>query len=114
MPKRKKVSEPKEVKLGRPALSPDARVDQIISMSYDLIEERIRDKTASNDLLKEMAKMGNAKTRLEIIKLQHETELLRAKTEAIESTTTSEKMIDEAMKAFQKYSGNVQAEESSE
>ena len=106
MPRTKKVSESGKVKLGRPALSPEARENQLIALSYDLVEERIRDKTASNDLLKEFVRMGNTKARLEIEKMRYETELVKAKTDAIESSSNAERLFEEAMKAMQEYQGN--------
>ena len=106
MPRLKKVLDPDKTKLGRPAISPESRENQLIAMSYDLAEERIRDKTASNDLLKEFIRIGNTKARLEIEKMKYETELVKAKTEAIESASNAEKLFEEAMKAMQSYSGN--------
>lgn len=106
MPKLKKVTESGKTKLGRPAISPESRENQLVAMAYDLAEERIRDKTASNDLLKEFIKIGNTKARLELEKMKYETELVKAKTDAIESSSNAERMIEEAMHAMQEYSGN--------
>ncbi len=106
MPRRKKVLNPEDVKLGRPALTPESREKQLAALAFDLAEERIRDKTASNDLLKEIIKSNNTKSRLEIVKMQYETELVKAKTEAIESASNAERLFEEAMKAMQEYQGN--------
>lgn len=111
MRKPKKVSVDQETENGRPAISPEARENQIISMAYDLAEERLRDKTASNDLLAKLVAMGNTKARLELKKMEYETKLVEAKTEAIESASNAEKLFEEAIRAFQDYSGNTPPEE---
>ena len=111
MKKPKKVSELEDT---RPAISPEARENQIISMAYDLAEERLRDKTASNDLLAKLVAMGNTKARLELKKMEYETKLVEAKTEAIESQSNAEKLFEEAIRAFQDYSGNAPPEEANE
>ncbi|MBR2248484.1 MAG: hypothetical protein IJ880_15960 [Bacilli bacterium] len=110
MPKIKKVSQTKDSQSIRPALSPEARENQLISMAYDLAEERLRDKTASNDLVKEFIRAGNLKSRLELEKMKYETDLVKAKTEAIESASSAEKLFEEAIQAFQSYSGNTPQE----
>lgn len=110
MPKTKKVSQSGKVDMCRPAISPEARENQLISMAYDLAEERIKDKTASNDLIKEFIRMGNLKSRLELEKMRYETDLVKAKTDAIESASSAEKLFEEAIRAFQDYSGNAPEE----
>ena len=106
MPKVKKVSEDKPTRKVRPAISPEARENQLISMAYDLAEERLMDKTASNDLVKEFIKLGNQKARLEREKLRYETELVKAKTDAIESSKKQEELYAKAIKAMSEYSGH--------
>ena len=108
MPKTKKVPQKSRITKTRPAISPESRENQLIAMAYDLAEERILDKTASNDLIKEFVKLGNTKARLEREKLMYETELVKAKTEAIESSSNAERLFEEAMKAMQEYTGNSQ------
>ena len=110
MPKRKEVSESNTIKLGRPAISPEGREKQLAALAFDLAEERIRKKTASNDLLKEIIKANNTKARLEIEKMKYETELVKVKTEAIESASNAERLFEEAMKAMQEYQGNSQGD----
>ena len=106
MPKINKVSENNQARRIRPAISPEARENQLIAMAYDLAEERLADKTASNDLVKEFIKLGNAKARLEKQKLEYETELVKAKTDAIESSRKQEELYTKAIKAMSEYSGH--------
>lgn len=90
----------------RPALTPEARENQLISLAVDLVEERLRNGTASSQETTHFLKLGSPKARLEKEKLEREVELLRAKTEAIESAKHVEELYANAIKAMQKYSGN--------
>lgn len=110
MPRTKKVSQPVETKKIRPAISPEARENQLIGLAYDLVEKRLLEGTATSQETTSLIKLGNTKARLEIEKMRYETELVKAKTDAIESASNAEKLFEDAMKAMQEYSGNVQEE----
>lgn len=110
MPKTKKVSQSAETRKIRPAISPEARENQLIGLAYDLVEKRLLEGTATSQETTSLIKLGNTKARLEIEKMKYETELVKAKTEAIESASNAEKLFEDAMKAMQEYSGNVQEE----
>lgn len=90
----------------RPALTPEARENQLIALAVDLVEERLRNGTASSQETTHYLKLGSPKARLEKEKLEREVELLRAKTEALESAKHVEELYANAIKAMQKYSGN--------
>lgn len=110
MPKTKKVSQSAETRKIRPAISPEARENQLIGLAYDLVEKRLLEGTATSQETTSLIKLGNTKARLEIEKMKYETELVKAKTEAIESASNAEKLFEDAMRAMQEYSGNVQEE----
>lgn len=90
----------------KPALTPEGRENQMISLAMDLAEQQLRDGTASSQLITEFVKRGSAKARLENEKLKKENELLRARTEAMESAKEVEKLYKEALNAMRNYSGN--------
>lgn len=90
----------------RPALSPEARENQIISMAYDLAEQQIRDGTASSQVISHFLKLGSTRERLEHELKMKELELMEAKTESLKSMERSEKLMKEAIEAFRSYSGN--------
>ena len=98
-------------KRGRPALSPEARENQMIALAMDLAEQQLRDGTASSQLITEFVKRGSDKARLENEKLKRENELLKAKTEAMESAKEVEKLYKEALDAMRNYSGNGEPDE---
>ena len=90
----------------RPALTPEAKENMMISLAMDLAEQQLRDGTASSQLITEFVKRGSDKARLENEKLKRENELLKAKTEAMESAKEVEKLYKEALDAMRNYSGN--------
>ena len=49
----------------RPALSPESRENQMISLAMDLAEQQLRDGTASSQLITEFVKRGSTKARIE-------------------------------------------------
>lgn len=95
----------------RPALTPEARENQLISMAHDVAEQRMRDGTASSQLICYYLKLGSAKERLEKEILKQQKELMEAKTEAIRSEKDLRELYTEAMKAMREYQGVVDDEE---
>lgn len=85
----------------RPALNPEARDNQLIALSVDLAEKQLREGTASSQVIVHYLKLAanREKTRLE-------NELLKAKTQNLKSSEKSEKLYEEALKAFASYSGS--------
>lgn len=89
----------------RPALSPEARENQLISLAVDLAERQLLEGTASAQVITHYLKLGTAKEKLEQEKLKKENELLKAKTEAIESSKRVEELYANALNAMRAYSG---------
>ena len=89
----------------RPAFTADERENQLIALSMDAAERKIKDGTASNQLLCHFLKLGTSKERLEKENLRNEIELKRAKKEALESQKHIEELYTNALRAMQDYSG---------
>lgn len=89
----------------RPALTPEARENQMISLAMDVVEQRLLDGTASSQETTHFLKLGTIKAQLEKEKLERENQLLEAKTEQYKSMKKSEELMAEALKAFRDYSG---------
>ena len=104
-----RVKEPrtKSTKAIRPALTPEARENQMIALAVDLAEQQLREGTASSQVIAHYLKLGSTKERLEKEKLEEENKLLRAKTENIKSMKRSEELMEEALRAFRQYNGQV-------
>lgn len=88
------------------AKTEEARENQMIALSMDLVEYRLRNGTASSQETTHFLKLGSQKARLELEVLETQKDNLKAKTQAIASSQTSEELYREALKAFTKYSGN--------
>lgn len=89
----------------RPALSPEARESQMISLAVDLAEQQLRDGTASSQVITHYLKLGTTKAELEKEKLKRENKVLEAKAKAIESAEEMKVLYDNAIKAMRNYAG---------
>ena len=89
----------------RPALTPEARENQMIALAVDLVEQRLLDGTASSQETTHFLKLGSMKNRLQMEKLQEENRLMKARTEALQSAKRVEELYSEAIKAMRRYSG---------
>lgn len=90
----------------RPAINPDIRENQLVSLAIDLAEKQLREGKASSQVIVHYLKLGSSKERLEREKLEKENALLRAKAEMIESTKKSEEFYEKALNAFKTYAGH--------
>lgn len=88
-----------------PALTPEARENQLIAEAIDLAERQMLEGTASSAVICHYLKLGSTKAKLENEKLQEENKLLRAKTEALESQKNVEKLYKDAIEAMTEYRG---------
>jgi cell division protein FtsB len=77
----------------------------MISLAMDLVEQRLRDGTASSQETTHFLKLASAKAQVELKRLEAETEMLVAKKENLQSQQRSEEMFREAIDAFRRYSG---------
>lgn len=93
----------KPLKRRRPAITVDAREDQMVALATDLAEKQLADGTASAQVISFYLKMGSSRERLEKEILKKEHELLQAKTDALQSVKRSEELYAEALKAIQSY-----------
>lgn len=89
----------------RPALTPEARENQMISLAVDLAEKQLMEGTASSQVITHYLKLGSTKERLEKEKLEEENRLLRAKTENLQSAKRIEELYANAINAMRHYSG---------
>lgn len=90
----------------RPATSPEARENRLISLAYDVVEERLINGTATSQETTALLKLGSQKAQAELEKLRTENELMKTKIDVLESTKTSEELLERALQAFKTYSGH--------
>lgn len=90
----------------RPALTPEARENQLIYLATELAEQQLRDGTASSQVITHYLKLGSSKERLEKEILAENKKLLVAKTESLQSAKRIEELYANAISAMRKYSGH--------
>ena len=105
MKKAKVVTSSESSRKIRPALSPEARENQMISLAMDLAEQQLRDGTASSQLITEFVKRGSTKARIEQEILEEQKELIEAKTQSLKSAQRIEELYANALNAMRNYSG---------
>ena len=103
--------EEKKKPRSRPAMSPEAVENRLINKAYKSVEKRIDKGEATAAELVHFLKLGSTKEQLELEKLKKENELLRAKTESIQSQKEIKELYTEAIKAFRTYSGMPESED---
>ncbi len=90
----------------RPATTAEARENQLISLAYDLVEQRLLDGTATSQETVHFLKLGSTKERIEKEILERQKDLITAKTEALQSAKHVEELYVNALNAMKKYSGS--------
>ena len=89
----------------RPALTPEARENQMIALAMDCVEERLMNRTASSQETTHFLKLATVKYKTELEKLRLENELTKAKTKSIEDAADMKELYAEAISAMRMYSG---------
>lgn len=89
----------------RPALTPEARENQMISLAVDLAEKQLMEGTASSQVITHYLKLGSTKERIEKEILEKQKDLIEAKTKAYQSAEELKDLYADALKAMRNYSG---------
>lgn len=105
MARPKSVQTKETISKSRPAISPEARENQLISLAYDVAEERLRNGTATSQEVVHFLRLGSMKERKELELMQKKNELMAAKTEALQSAKKIEELYSDAISAFKTYRG---------
>ena len=100
--------DPKVVPMRRPpAKNHDRRIQQLVSYAEDLIEERLREGTASPTETVAILRLGTEMERANIERIKAQTEYLQAQRAKAESETVREELFANAMEAMRRYSGDL-------
>lgn len=89
----------------RPATTPEARENQMISSAIDLAERQLLEGTASAQVITHYLKLGSTREALEQERLSNENAVLRAKVEAMASAKRVEELYEAALNAMRNYAG---------
>lgn len=105
MPARRRRPEAAKGTRRKPATSPEARENELISLATDLAEEQIRAGSASSQVISHFLKLGSTRERLEQQRLLHENELTKVKIEQVQSQQRIEELYTNAIQAMRSYAG---------
>ena len=106
MAKVKAVNNSNSSRKMRPALTPESRENQLVSLAVDLAEEQLRNGTASSQVITHYLKLGSTREKLERERLEEENKLLRAKTKALEDQKEIKELYADALRAMRNYGGH--------
>lgn len=99
--------EKKPKKRRPPAITTEARENQLIALAVNLAEKQLADGTASSQVISHYLKLGSTKERIEKEILEQQRELIRAKTDALKSAKKVEELYTNALDAMRSYSGSL-------
>jgi len=103
----KKISDGTIKRRVAPAVDPEARENQLISLAIDAAERELMKEHPSNQVVLHYLKLATTKNQLEKEKLRKENLLLEAKADAVKSAAKSEEMYRNAIEAMQIYQGSI-------
>lgn len=111
MPKGKTANSSGTSRQIRPALTPEARENQMISLAVDLAEKQLREGTASSQVITHYLKLGSTKDRIEREILEKQKELIEAKTKSYQSAEEMKELYLNALEAMKRYSGHGESDD---
>lgn len=88
-----------------PARTPEARENQLINLAVEETERRLRNGTASSQIITVLLKLATTKAQLELEKLRSDIALQRAKEQEIEDKASNSDLYSQALAAFRSYKG---------
>lgn len=92
-------------KNSRPALTREARENQLIDLAIDQVEKQLMEGTASSQVLVHYLKLASTREKREKEKMEAEIELLRAKRDAAKAEAESGELYARAIQAMREYQG---------
>jgi len=90
----------------RPDFTAAARERRLIGLAYDEAERRLKDGTASSEMICHFLRVGSSKEYLDQQLMAGKIELQAAKTEMFKAQQKTEEMFVEAIAAMKSYQGN--------
>lgn len=89
----------------KPALTPEAKENQLVYLATSLAEKQLKEGTASSQVITHYLKLATRESRLRNELLEEQRRLAAAKTESLESAKQVEELYKEAIKAMNHYKG---------
>ena len=97
-----------------PARTAEERENQLINLAVDLAERKLKDGTASSQIITTLLGLATSKAKLELERIKSDLKVAEAKVRQIELQEDSKDMYEKAIEAFKTYSGNSYEEEDEE
>lgn len=94
-----------------PARSPEAKENQMINLAFKLAEKKLKEGTASSQLITHFLKLATTREELENEKLRADLLVADAKVKHLQSQATSQDLYEKAIKAFRSYVGTPEEED---
>lgn len=94
-----------ESSMMRPALTPEARENQMIYLAESLAEKQLLDGTASAQVITHYLKLGSSENKVQRQILEKQKDLISAKTESLQSQKRIEELYSKAIDAMREYNG---------
>lgn len=95
----------------RPAISPDARMNQLTGLAVDLAEQQLRDGTASSQVITHFLKYATKEKEIELQILERQRDLIEAKTDQVRSQEADNVDYKEVIRAIKEYQGRGEEDE---
>ena len=110
MGNQQRVPTPGPSRRSAPATTPEGREQQLVSLAYDLVEQRFMDGTASATETVHFLKLGSTRERIEQRRLEAEVELQLAKINSLGSQARMEELTEKAIEAMRSYQSGIPQE----
>lgn len=101
----------KKSRKSTPARTPEGRENQLINLAVDEAEKRLRNGSASSQLICLLLNLATTKAKLELEKYRSDLRLSEAKIRQIDSQESNGELYEKALRAFKGYSGDPDDEE---
>lgn len=88
---------------GRPARTPEAQENHLISLAMKTVEKQMMEGTVSSQVLTHYLKLGSSREKIEQERIAKENTLLEAKIDAMASAKRVEELYEEALNAMRSY-----------
>lgn len=81
------------------------RQNQLVNLAAEEAERRLRDGTASSQIITTLLKFGSVMAQLELEKMKNDIALSQAKKEELEARANGNELYEQALAAFKSYQG---------
>jgi hypothetical protein len=92
-----------ELKGSRPATTPEAREQQLVSLAVTLAEKQLRDGTAAPSVINHFLKIASTRETIEREMLEKQSRLIEAKAQSISKDREAEDLAKAAIEAMKNY-----------